>query len=119
MPARRPYASRGVPRRATTRRSASRLRPAFALLGVVAVAILGTAWAAYQIASPVRPPASVSAAPEAAAAQPASSARANAVADLADAPLPRSRAETPSEPELAPLSRHWETGTVDGISTDQ
>lgn len=113
MPARRPYASRGVPRRSTTRRSGR--RPATVLfVGLGLFAIFGVAWSVNLFASSAR--LSGAGQPEASAEFGAAQTDGSAPAQLADAPLPTPGA--PAEATPATLTRQWNTTPVEGLFAD-
>src|SRR5215471_4008310 len=115
MPARRPYASRGVPRRPTLRRSGARSRTAPLLIGAGVLVVLVAGWALIPFATAAR----LSGAGAAVSQSDPNGAEPETTpaAQLADVALPTavSRQAATAQPTLAPLLRAWDTITVDGI----
>src|ERR1051326_714536 len=112
MPDRRPYASRGVPRRATTRRPGPRFPFGPLLVSVFVLVALGAAWTFNPFASAARPSNLAPSDPA-----PAQSLSTPAL-QLADAALPTAVGNPAAQVTPAPLQRAWTSGSVDGIVSD-
>src|SRR5438067_5415359 len=117
MPARRPYASRGVPRRATTRRPGRRL-PLALLVSLTVFVGLGAAWMINPFDSAARLSSNGPATGSRDSAPPQAIGAAAADTQLADARLPTAASNVTAQVTPVPLVRQWETSATDGITAD-
>lgn len=114
---RRPYASRGVPRRASTRSPARRFPFSAVLVGLGVFVVLGVVWAVNPFASAARLTVASPLVPvlqQSSGDQPDS----GTAVEPAEVVLPTSVAGVATVPTSAPLQRQWDTETIDGILID-